>query len=365
MKYRVGLFTRPIDQGTSGSGSHLREIASRLVKADSNIQIVFIHYEHRNDILLYKDHEEIIIPRNPLKASKVLKKANLDILHYNPLTIFSPLALKIKKVATIHGAAPLFLKEQYPLKTYLHEKWIVPFYGRKMDYVFSVSTTTKRFLTEVYNIPENKIEVVYNAVDPSFRVNKKSKPNILADQLNTPFIFHLSKFSKRKNPWTILKGFQHLKSKGYPHKLVLGGKGWNNEEVQSFLTKNNLHDSILFTGFILKKQIIELMNKAEIFLFPSFYEGFGMPNLEAMACGCPVITSRCFAIPEIVENNALLLDRPDNWTQLGDLMIHLIENKNEKKELIKKGLLRVKDFSWDKSVQTIIDTYKILLEDVK
>jgi len=362
MKIRVGVFTRPIDQGTSGSGSHLREIVSRLITADPEVDIILLHYQSRPDIALYSQQEEVVLPRNPLFAARVLKKANLDIIHYNPLTIYSPLVPGIKKVATIHGAAPLFLPQQVSKIRYCHEKWIVSRYARKMDGILSVSQKTKSFLIDRFGVKENRIQVIYNAVDTDFRPYGSSPIKTDNQKNNRPYIFHLSKFSHRKNPWTILKTLKEIKDRGLPHKLVIGGAKWNNPEVVKFINENKLESSVHIAGFLTKTQIIHHMNQASVFLFPSYYEGFGMPNLEAMACGCPVITSQAFAIPEIVSSGALLLKDPDNYLQAADYIQKLATDNNFKQELIQKGLQRAQQFSWDESVSSIIGLYKSLIQ---
>ncbi|MDA3850444.1 MAG: glycosyltransferase family 1 protein, partial [Spirochaetaceae bacterium] len=166
-----------------------------------------------------------------------------------------------------------------------------------------------------------------------------------------------------KNPWLLLNTYnQYIKNKSNPEDLIIAGSGWDNKTVINFIKKNNLEDNIHLLGFISEEKSIELYNGAEIFIFPSFYEGFGMPNLEAMACGTPVITSSVFAIPEIVEDAALLLDNEKDSKELQNKMEYLQNNPQIKELLIQKGFNRVKDFSWHTSAKTIISVYDELLK---
>ena len=142
--------------------------------------------------------------------------------------------------------------------------------------------------------------------------------------IDTPFIFHLSKYSVRKNPWTMLNAFQILKEKKSDLKFVLGGKGWKNQKVVEFAQKKNILKDLIFTDFISREEIIELLNLAEVFVFPSFFEGFGIPNIEAMACGCPVITSNAFAIPEVVGDAALILNDNKDPNELANKILQII-----------------------------------------
>ena len=137
----------------------------------------------------------------------------------------------------------------------------------------------------------------------------------------------------------------------------MGGSGWKNKEVIEFARQHNMLNDIIFTGFIPRRDFIGLLNMAEIFVFPSFFEGFGMPNLEAMACGCPVITSNAFAIPEIVGDAALILKNNSDHSELARKMVAALENDTLRLSLIKKGLERVKLYSWKESAQTVLNIY--------
>jgi len=360
-KPKIGIFTKPIDQGTSGSGSHLRQIVSHILKHNQKYDIVLIHYS-KNDHEIYNKTAELIIPKNPLLAHLKLRKENFDILHYYPLTILSPVWLrKPKKVTTVHGggAAELYFPNQFSKLKRIHSKLIKPIYFRKMDYIFSGSTAGKKFVTYQYKIQEDKVFFTHSAVDTNFRVYEKNSEKLDEKYgIDSHFIFHLSKFSERKNPWTILKAFSKVSRERKDIKLVLGGKGWNNNRVIQFAKNEKILDSIIFTGFLPVEDVIILLNNAELFLFPSFFEGFGMPNLESMACGCPVITSKAFAIPEIVGDSALILKDNLDPSELADKVIQLLDDEILRKSLIQKGLERIKLYSWEKSARTVLDIYE-------
>ncbi|MFX1375587.1 MAG: glycosyltransferase family 4 protein [Promethearchaeota archaeon] len=363
-KPKVGIFTKPIDQGTSGSGSHLRQLINHLLEINDRFNIVLIHHaKNSNDI--YSKTNELIVSMNPIIATSKLIKENFDILHFSPLTILSPIWLKKpKKVATIHGGGALFLPDQFNIFKIVHSQIIRPYYARKLDYIFTVSKTTRNLIIAHHRVNEDKIKLTYNAVDNDFKVHKH-KPIETKDKygIESPFVFHLSKYSPRKNPWTILKSFKTAKqNKNKNLKLVIAGKGWKNQEVLEFIEKNEMKDDVIFTGFTPRKDIIDLLNLAEIFVFPSLFEGFGIPNLEAMACGCPVITSNAFAIPEIVGDAALILNNSMDPIELSNKIIQILEDKNLKLNLIKKGLERVKLFSWKESARKVLSTYEECLK---
>jgi glycosyltransferase involved in cell wall biosynthesis len=360
---RLGIFTRPIDQGTSGSGHHLLEMVKQLLELNKRFEVFFIHYE-RSDKEIYRRARQLIIPRNPFQARKLLVPFDFDILHYNPLTVYSPIwGIKAKKVATEHGAEPLLIPRYYSPLAVIHEALVVPYYDRRMDHLIVVSNTTKEFFTRRYGVPESRITVCYNAVNENFRVLKHPDPAVLQKyRIGDKFIFHLSMFSERKNPWTILRGFRHFLdcegSDGY--RLVLAGKGWDNERVSRVAARLGIADRTIRPGYIPQEEAVELLNQAKAFVFPSLAEGFGMPNVEAMACGCPVITSRVFAIPEIVGDAALIMDDPTDSAELAARLQQLVKDERLRAKLIERGLERVGMFSWEASARKLLEVYESL-----
>ena len=361
---RLGILTRPIDQGTSGSGHFLLEMVKRLLELNRRFEIFFIHNE-KNDKEIYRRAREIIIPRNPFRARKILKPFDFDILHYNPLSIYSPIwGIKAKKVATEHGAEPVLIPRHYSLLAVLHELLVTPHYDRKMDHLITVSNTSKEFFSRKYRIPESRITVCHNAVNEKFRVLKNPDPTVREKyRTGGNFILHLSMFSERKNPWTILRSFKRfLDYEGCgDFRLVLAGKGWDNEKVSRSATRLGIADRIIRPGYIPQEEAVELLNQARAFVFPSFAEGFGIPNIEAMACGCPVITSKVFAIPEIVGDAALIMDDPYDGTELASKLRQLEKDDRLREQLIKRGLKRVGMFSWDESARKLMEVYESLI----
>ncbi|MFX1500237.1 MAG: glycosyltransferase family 4 protein [Promethearchaeota archaeon] len=358
-KPKVGIFTKPIDQGTSGSGAHLYNLVNHILDLNTKFDIVLIHH-HKNKNKIYKRTSELIISTNLLKMTIKLIQNNFDILHFSPLTILSPIWLrKPKKVATIHGGGAIFLPDQFSRLKIFHSKIIRPFYARKLDYIFTVSKTTRNLIINHHRVKKEKVKLTYNAIDEEFRVYDNDPKEIKSKfGIISPYIFHLSKYSVRKNPWTILRAFKILKEKQRDLQLVIGGSGWKNEDIINFAKKCKIEKDLLLLGFISKEDYIKLLNAAELFVFPSFFEGFGIPNLEAMACGCPVITSKAFAIPEIVGDAALLLEDISNPEELAKKINLLLRDIKLRDDLIKKGFTRSKSFSWEKSAQTVLKIYE-------
>ena len=360
---RVGIFTRPIDQGTSGSGHHLLEMVNHILALNTEFDISLIHYR-QTDKAVYRQAHEIIIPRNPLHAARVLRPYGFRLLHHSPLTIFSPLwGLSAKRVATIHGAEPNIIPQYYSVPARLHARLIKPGLARKMDRIFTVSETSKRYYVEHWGVQPDRIAITYNACAPAYR--RLAPPYSVLDRLGIhgPYLFHISKYSHRKNPECILRAFEQLTfGNAIPGlKLVLAGSGWRNADVEEFLSSRRLSGRVVFTGFAAEDDVVQLYNGALAFLFPSRAEGFGMPNVEAMACGCPVITTNVFAVPEIVGDAALVMNDPEDYDDLAQKVIQIHADAQLRSTLVERGYQRAAQFSWETSARTVLREYHKLV----
>jgi glycosyltransferase involved in cell wall biosynthesis len=361
----IGVFTKQLDNWTSGSGHHLNEIMKRVVTMNDRFRFVFIHYAPSENPI-YEKVEELIIPRNPLAATFALRKRRFDILHHTPLTVYSPIwGLPAKRVATIHGAEQLLVPEFYGAVEMAHERYLVPVYARRMDHIVTVSNTSKEFFVRRYGIPPEKITVCYNGVGPGYRIlDKTSLTAPTRYGTGEKFAFHLSRFSERKNPWTLLDGFARFAAAagmggaGGSWKLVIGGKGWDNSRVLERIARTNLRGRVVLTGFLNETDSVELLNAAAAFVFPSLAEGFGMPNVEAMACGCPVVTSNVFAVPEVVGDAALVMKNPRDPAELATLIGRVVGDMALRQKLVDAGRRRLPLFDWDESARKVMGVYE-------
>jgi len=362
-RIRVGVFTKPLDSWTSGSGHHLDELMRHVLDLadaeDLPFDFTFIHYKKSGNPL-YQRVRELLIPRNPLAASFMLCKEKFDILHYSPLTVFAPVwGLQAKKIATVHGVEEALYPEGYTFAQRFHESRILPVYMRMMDRIATVSETSKNYFVDHYRVDAEKIFITTNGLSPVYRIltpEEKALPD--GSGINRPFALHISRYSMRKNPVAIIEGFaRFVRESGLDRQLVCAGKGWDGEEVRALAEKAGIADRLVTPGFVTDDYAVTLLNNAEVFLFPSFAEGFGMPNIEAMACGCPVVTSNIFAIPEVVGDAACMIDRPDDAEGLASAMLKIATDPEFKKALVERGLLRVGKFEWNDSARALVKAY--------
>jgi glycosyltransferase involved in cell wall biosynthesis len=362
---RIAVFTKPIDHWTSGSGHHLHEILNSVLDLnEGRFDFTFIHYGPSENPI-YKRARELIVPRNPLRSAAVLRREKFDVVHYSPLTIYSPVwAVPGKKMATIHGAEQLLVPQFYGKIEMAHELLVVPVYVRRMDAIVTVSNTSADYFVRRYRAKSERITVCYNGLSPAYRVLREEEiaaPSRMG--VKGPFILHVSHFSERKNPWTLLEAYARLvREHDSPYALVCAGGGWDGKEVLARAAELGIARSFYAPGFITEREEIELMNAARAFVFPSFAEGFGMPNVEAMACGCPVVTTPAFAVREIVGDAAIVVEEPTDSAALSEALFQATTDENLTSSLRGRGFARLPLFSWEDSAKKLLEVYERLTE---
>jgi len=273
-------------------------------------------------------------------------------LHFDPI----PLKLDGKMIVTVHDVLPLIFPEFFPTyKGFIDIVW-----KRVLEIkptIIADSQATKLDLMKHSDL--NDIHVVPLGFDETVHYYDNN-PSILADLgVSNPYILYCGGLDMRKNLVRILDAFE-LIAKQFPEiSLVLAGKAdANGTPILQRMENHKFKNRIISLGFVSDEQKRVLMSSALGFLFPSVYEGFGLPILEAMACGCPVITSNISSMPEVAGDAAILID-PYSTEQLAYEMERVISSESLRKELKEKGLEHCKKFSWDKTAEMTEEVYKI------
>jgi glycosyltransferase involved in cell wall biosynthesis len=288
-----------------------------------------------------------------------------------------PLIHPPKTLVTIHGLEYEFISEAYPLWEKIYMRWAIKNSCRRAQKIIAVSENTKRDLVKLYQVPEEKIAVIYEGVNFETRnlkleTQKKEKSCELQVASFKPFLLFIGRLEERKNIVGIIQAFEILKEKHkIPHKLILAGNpGFNYKKIQSYLSNSSYKSEIILTGFVSEEEKQKLLKNAEVFLFPTFYEGFGLPILEAQNVGVPVVASNNSSISEVVkipllplgegvrradEGFSAILINPKNPAEIAKATYQLITDKNLKEDMIKKGLENTKRFSWEKCAKEIAE----------
>jgi glycosyltransferase involved in cell wall biosynthesis len=251
--------------------------------------------------------------------------------HYAPR--FCPIA----SVVTVHDLSYFYYPEEFLKKDLYQLKNWTKYSVKNAKKVIAVSATTKKDLIKFYQLPEEKIEVIYNGGPRHIKKLKLTK---------SKFILFVGTLQPRKNLITLIAAFNLFYKQNPEFKLVIAGKkGWLYENIFHHVKELRLEKQVIFTGYISEEELISYYKNAFCFVLPSFYEGFGIPLLEAMSFNCPVISSSSSSLPE-VGGNACLYFNPKSVNDLLKKMKMIMENEKLRKELIKKGKERLKLFSW-------------------
>ncbi|MBA7685159.1 N-acetylgalactosamine-N,N'-diacetylbacillosaminyl-diphospho-undecaprenol 4-alpha-N-acetylgalactosaminyltransferase [subsurface metagenome] len=243
-------------------------------------------------------------------------------------------------------------------------KLLVPLAARRSDKIITVSRNSKKDIVQILKIPEGKICVIYEAGSsrlslPTAIKNKVRNKLKERDGINKKFILTVSASHPHKNLYRLIEAYDIL-YKRYQidcQLVIVGIKGRAQSVLMSLVKELSLEKRIIFTGWVTNEDLSWLYSQAELFVFPSLFEGFGIPVLEAMAHGAPVVSSNVASLPEVVGDAALLVD-PYSVDEIAEAMYRVLTDKNLRKDLIEKGSERVHHFSWEKTARETLSAYK-------
>ncbi len=299
--------------------------------------------------------------RKALSVTSYLSSPEYD-LYWQPNYI--PKKVKAKKtVTTIHDFSFYIQPEWHPkerLQYFQKNFWKN---ASASDWIITGSNFTKQEIITYMDYPADKISVIYHAADHNiYKIYHKEILQTTKEKfaLNDTFLLSVGSIEPRKNLLTLLKAYRilpdHIK-KSYPLVLV-GFKGWKNREIMQEIEKEKEH--IQYLGYLSNTELAHVYNLATLFIYPSLYEGFGIPPLEAMACGTAVITSSVASLPEVCSNAVAYID-PDKSHEIAKEITSLLTTPEKRNNLIKKGLERTKLFTWDKAAQEHIKVFEKVL----
>lgn len=296
-----------------------------------------------------------------VNVPNILKDKDIQIYHVPQNGIGLPEDKNCSFIITLHDIIPYKMPETVS-KNYLkifREK--IPQIFDDCDGIITVSNYSKDDIVKTFNFPSDKIYVTHLAAEDIYKpIDKSYSKNIIKKfySIDEDFILYVGGFSPRKNILGLIDAFSIFSNK-YKNKIKLviaGKKGLSYDIYKKRVHELNLDDKVIFPGFISIEHLPCLYNAAELFVYPSFYEGFGLPPIEAMSCGIPVIASNTTSIPEVTNGGALLVD-PNNTDLLSDSILKIILDHKLKSKLIKAGLVRASELTWQKTAEDTLKAY--------
>jgi len=292
-----------------------------------------------------------------LYQSKFLKQ-KIDVF-FSPAH-YSPRLSPFNTIVTIHDLSYYYYPNEFLKKDLYKLKNWTKYSVNNAKNIIAVSKTTKKDIIKFYNIQENKISVIYNGYEKKIKHNINNKKELLKSRfnINNPYIMHVGTLQPRKNIILLIKAFSEFKKRYEEYRLVLvGKKGWMFKDIFKQVKDMGLQNDIVFTGYISNRELQMLYQNAFCFVLPSFYEGFGIPILEAMSNNCPVISSFSSSLCEI-GGNACLYFNPNDKNELVEKLNIMVKKPETRKVLINKGKERVKMFSWEKCSKETLELLK-------
>ncbi|MEQ1730562.1 MAG: glycosyltransferase family 1 protein, partial [Vicinamibacterales bacterium] len=293
-------------------------------------------------------------------APRVLKRIKADVVHFTNGMV--PLASAVPTVVTIHDMSLTMYPAFHPRRRVLLNRPLVNLAARRADAVITVSEAAKQDIVRLYGLDASRVHVVHEAAAPSFGVihdpfelRRVRKRYGLAER----FILYVGTIEPRKNLPTLIEAFARRRVAGeLPHQLVCAGPyGWLSDDIDAQIDRLRVRDAVRFTGYVPFEDLPAIYNLAEMFVFPSVYEGFGLPVIEAMACGTPVVTGSVAALNEVAGDAAERVD-PLEVESLSDALVRLASSRERREELSQRGLARARTFSWERAAAETLSVYR-------
>lgn len=352
-----------------GIGNYVVSLVNWLQKTDKeNEYLIFVGKENEHffkkaknfkfhNIGVFNKNWLIRIIWEQLLLPSILRRKKIDILH-SPGFV-SPILKNTKQIVTIHDMT-FFTHSHFHLSSKVkYFGKLIPISIQRADMVITDSESTKKDIIKLLKTDSNKIKTVHLGTD--------FKPKIGAQtwirqkyKIKSPFVLYTGTIEPRKNIANLIRAYAKIASKIKQQLVIVGKKGWMYDEVFELVEKLGLKERVIFAGYIPDKDLESFYSAADLFIYPSYYEGFGIPVVEAMACGCPVITSNNSSLSEIASGAALLINNPDDIDEIARKMQRVILNKKLQKTLKQKGFARSKVFSWEKTAEKTLRAYKAL-----
>lgn len=372
---RIGISTSVIQRGQTGIAQYLFALLRAFLAHANEMQFTLFVLEDDLPLFDFAKTKMQIVPvpeqfRPPIKnilwhqrtLPHLARGLELDVLHvpsYRRMLGTRPCPL----VATIHDLAPFRVRKKYSLARMFYGRVVARQLAQRQDQIIAISENTARDIREFFHVPEERIHVVHNGVEHErfFPGNREQAHAEIARRhnLSAPFFLYVARLEHpAKNHIRLISAFNQFKSAtGSNWQLVFGGSDWHGAEAIHVAARQSPFASdIRFLGFVANEDLPNLYRAADVFVYPSLYEGFGMPPVEAMACGCPVICSARGSLGEVVGNAAAVVE-PEDVNSLAKQLAFLANSVDERERLRSAGLIRAKKFDWNHAAVETLSIY--------
>jgi glycosyltransferase involved in cell wall biosynthesis len=350
---------------SAGINWYIHNLLRHLPQADPKVEYTVFLNEHRYTAApgVRLQFSRLPTQRPPVRIlweqvfqPRAVRRADVDLAH-GPAFV-GALASRYPFVITVHDLSFLLYPQNFRTMNRLYLKTLTRLSVRRARRVIAVSESTKRDLVQQYDLSPARIDTVYNGVDPSFRPLPPDQVAAFRTKRGLPerFILFVGTLEPRKNLVRLVEAYSQL-SRPRPPLMLVGGKGWLYEQIFARVEALDLCNDVHFVGYVSTDELPWWYNAAALFAYPSLYEGFGLPPLEAMACGTPVVTSTASSLPEVVGDAGWLVD-PADTASLVEAMGQALTDENEREKMRAAGLVRAQGFSWQETARCTVNSYR-------
>jgi glycosyltransferase involved in cell wall biosynthesis len=360
---KIAIDIREAGEGKTGKGWYTYNLVKEILKLDKANRYLLYTDSDKHSFQNGKNVQIKLIEAKTwkwhLKTLKDLLTEKVDLFFAPTSYIIPALApKKLKVIITVHDLVAFMFPAGHSAKAVLIERVTLKKALKKAAGVFVVSENTKKDLLEKFHYQTKKIHLVPCAPSKSFHQKVTAHEMEAAkEKMKLPenFILAVGTVEPRKNFDTLIKSFVIIKRKFPDYKLVIAGKkGWKYHIVEAALKHYKMEQDVIFTGYLEDADLKAIYALAKVFVFPSLYEGFGIPPLEAMASGCPVVSSNVASLPEVVGQGGLLID-PKNALKIADAVCSLLEDEQARQMMIERGKAQAEKFSWEESAAKALE----------
>lgn len=363
---RVAIDVHAIGMRQTGNETYIRNLTGNLEQLGLN-DLEF-HYYHTlppgavdtglGSAQLHRLRPHTPFLRIPLSFPAALWAHKIDLAHFQYV---APPLCPCRTIVTIHDISFEFFPEYFNPLQRARMRMLIPPSGKRANHVITISEFSRRQLIETYCLKEEKVSVTYLGVADTFRCMRLDEADAALTRfgLAMPYILGVGNVQPRKNLTRLIRAFAYARRKrNIPHQLVLVGQmAWKGREIMAEIERLGIADAVKITGYVSDEELVALYNRADVFVYPSLYEGFGLPILEAMACGAPVVTSHAASMPEVAGDAALLVD-PLSESDIATAILRLIDGPQLSATLRRKGLQQSGRFRWKAVAEQTANIYR-------
>lgn len=294
-----------------------------------------------------------------LRAARALEALAPDVAHFTNGMV--PAGTALSTVVTIHDMSLRLYPECHPVRRLLLNRPLMHVAIRRASAIVTVSYSTRRDLLRLHGLAPERVSVVHEAASPAFRpISDRGRLDGMRAKYGLParFILYVGTIEPRKNLARLIDAFAQARAAGIPHDLVcVGPYGWSSRDLAGRIEQLGLSRHVHFTGYVPFEDLPVIYNLGELFVFPSLYEGFGLPVVEAMASGTPVLTANTSSLVEIAGDGAETVD-PMNTEALGEAIYGLLTDEPRRRDLAQRGWRRSRAFSWSQTAKDMLAVYQ-------